>query len=139
MVFFLYVLLDTGHGNLTPRTTEGKLVTMLYALIGVPLMLMCLSSLGGFLAEALKSAYTKLCDSSRHIHSHAEYRHKRDYNMDTDDDNIGDDITILKENKRSIKLNCKNEVTISHFSCFCKPYFALCVVLKQQKFRVNLQ
>lgn len=51
----------TGHGNLTPRTSEGKVVTMLYALVGVPLMLMCLSSLGGFLAEALQCSYGRLC------------------------------------------------------------------------------
>lgn len=53
--------LYAGHGNLTPRTSEGKIVTMLYALVGVPLMLMCLSSLGGFLADALQCAYSKLC------------------------------------------------------------------------------
>lgn len=52
-----------GHGNLTPRTSEGKIVTMLYALVGVPLMLMCLSSLGGFLADALQCAYAKICGS----------------------------------------------------------------------------
>lgn len=34
---------------------------MLYALVGVPLMLMCLSSLGGFLAEALQCSYGRLC------------------------------------------------------------------------------
>lgn len=34
---------------------------MLYALFGVPLMLMCLSSLGGFLADALQCTYSKLC------------------------------------------------------------------------------
>lgn len=37
---------------------------MLYALFGVPLMLMCLSSLGGFLADGLQCTwhtYSKLC------------------------------------------------------------------------------
>lgn len=34
---------------------------MLYALFGVPLMLICLSSLGGFLAETLQCAYLRLC------------------------------------------------------------------------------
>lgn len=38
--------------------------TMLYALVGVPLMLMCLSSLGGFLAEALQCSYGRLCGGS---------------------------------------------------------------------------
>lgn len=46
---------------MTPRTPEGKLVTMFYALFGVPLMLMCLSSLGGLLAEALQCAYCRVC------------------------------------------------------------------------------
>lgn len=62
---FLITLLcdtpNTGHGNMTPRTAEGKLVTMVYALFGVPLMLMCLSSLGGLLAEALQCAYCRVC------------------------------------------------------------------------------
>lgn len=51
----------SGHGNMTPKTSEGKIVTIIYAIIGVPLMLMCLSSLGGLLAEALQCAYTRLC------------------------------------------------------------------------------
>lgn len=34
---------------------------MLYALVGVPLMLMCLSSLGGLLANALQCSYGKMC------------------------------------------------------------------------------
>lgn len=46
---------------MTPRTAEGKLVTIVYALFGVPLMLMCLSSLGGLLAEALQCAYCRVC------------------------------------------------------------------------------
>lgn len=59
-----FIYQRTGHGNLTPRTSEGKVVTMLYALVGVPLMLMCLSSLGGFLAEALQCSYGRLCGGS---------------------------------------------------------------------------
>lgn len=46
---------------MTPRTAGGKLVTMVYALFGVPLMLMCLSSLGGLLAEAIQCAYCRVC------------------------------------------------------------------------------
>jgi len=61
-ILFSYKL--SGHGNLTPRTNEGKIMTMLYAVVGVPLMLMCLSSLGGLLADALQCAYGKLCPTS---------------------------------------------------------------------------
>lgn len=59
-----------GHGNMTPRTAEGKLVTMFYALFGVPLMLMCLSSLGGLLAEALQCAYCRVCQRGTRRNGH---------------------------------------------------------------------
>lgn len=57
MCFFL----PTGYGNLAPRTPEGKVVTMLYALVGVPLMLLCLSNLGSFLADTFQFAYSHAC------------------------------------------------------------------------------
>lgn len=41
---------------------------MVYALVGVPLMLMCLSSLGGLLADALQCTYGKLCGTkNKHL------------------------------------------------------------------------
>lgn len=47
-----------------PRTSEGKIVSILYALIGVPLMLLCLSSLGGMLAEMLLTTRERFCGKS---------------------------------------------------------------------------
>ncbi|KFD55671.1 hypothetical protein M513_03419 [Trichuris suis] len=35
-----------GYGDITPRTTTGKVLTMMYALIGIPLMLYILKSWG---------------------------------------------------------------------------------------------
>lgn len=64
--FPILFMIHKGHGELTPKTSEGKIVTMLYALIGVPLMLMCLSSLGGFLADALECVYLKMCCINHH-------------------------------------------------------------------------
>lgn len=39
----------------------GKVVAMLYALVGVPLMLILLSTLGSLLAGGAKKGYLKLC------------------------------------------------------------------------------
>jgi hypothetical protein len=50
-----------GYGNLAPKTPEGKVVTMLYALVGVPLMLLCLSNLGTVLAGTFQFAYSHAC------------------------------------------------------------------------------
>lgn len=94
----------TGHGSLTPRTTEGKIITMLYALFGVPLMLMCLSSLGGFLAEALQCAYMKLCRPRRQCN-----------NINADDGDCGDNIDIdgIDEHKLKNRMRTdNNEVNV---------------------------
>ncbi|XP_055905739.1 uncharacterized protein LOC129941192 [Eupeodes corollae] len=61
LLYSVTVITTIGHGNLTPKSSAGKIATILYALIGVPLMLMCLSSLGGLLAEALQCTYTRIC------------------------------------------------------------------------------
>lgn len=55
------MLLTIGYGSLTPKTVEGKIVTMAYAMIGVPLMLMCLSQIGRVLAESVRHTYARLC------------------------------------------------------------------------------
>lgn len=59
-----WFLNNLGHGGFVPRTSAGKIVTILYALIGVPLMLLCLSSVGGMLAEMLLSSRERFCGES---------------------------------------------------------------------------
>jgi hypothetical protein len=61
-----------GYGNLAPKTPEGKVVTMLYALVGVPLMLLCLSNLGTVLAGTFQFAYSHAC-----CYACAKHQHQR--------------------------------------------------------------
>ncbi|XP_037954733.1 uncharacterized protein LOC119684706 [Teleopsis dalmanni] len=61
LLYSVTVITTIGHGSLTPKTAAGKIATILYALLGVPLMLMCLSSLGALLAEALQCTYARIC------------------------------------------------------------------------------
>uniref|UniRef100_T1GCS7 Potassium channel domain-containing protein n=1 Tax=Megaselia scalaris TaxID=36166 RepID=T1GCS7_MEGSC len=61
LLYSISVITTIGHGNFTPKTSSGKIATILYALVGVPLMLICLSSLGGLLADALQCTYSRLC------------------------------------------------------------------------------
>ncbi|XP_061396769.1 uncharacterized protein LOC133332385, partial [Musca vetustissima] len=79
LLYSVTVITTIGHGSLTPRTTGGKIATIFYALIGVPLMLMCLSSLGAILAEALQCTYARLCcRGPQYVHDNGGHRRHRD-------------------------------------------------------------
>ncbi|XP_050705296.1 potassium channel subfamily K member 18-like [Eriocheir sinensis] len=51
----------TGYGNLTPRTEWGKVATILYAIVGMPLMLLYMSNVGEILAHIFKFIYFRVC------------------------------------------------------------------------------
>ncbi|GLV36781.1 uncharacterized protein CBL_02384 [Carabus blaptoides fortunei] len=53
-----------SYGSVAPRTAWGKLVTILYALIGIPLMLIYLSTTGDVLARSFRRLYGKLCGTT---------------------------------------------------------------------------
>lgn len=50
-----------GYGNIAPKTPWGKVVTILYAIIGIPLLLLCLSNIGDAMAHSFKFIYWKVC------------------------------------------------------------------------------
>ncbi|XP_049826302.1 potassium channel subfamily K member 18 [Aethina tumida] len=61
LLYSLTLLTTVGNTRLTPRTAMGKIVAIIYAVIGVPLMLILLSALGGMLASGARRGYSKLC------------------------------------------------------------------------------
>ncbi|CAF1114149.1 unnamed protein product [Rotaria sordida] len=60
MLYSATVITTIGYGNITPKTTEGKIATMIYAMFGIPLMFMCLTYTGDLLAEAFITGYSKM-------------------------------------------------------------------------------
>lgn len=50
-----------GYGNIAPRTILGKMVTIIYAMVGMPLFLLYVSNMGDFLATCFRWGYVKLC------------------------------------------------------------------------------
>ncbi|XP_013793517.1 potassium channel subfamily K member 18-like, partial [Limulus polyphemus] len=49
------------YGNIAPKTNWGKLVTIVYAIIGIPLMFLYLTNIGDLLAKSFKYIYGRLC------------------------------------------------------------------------------
>ncbi|GAB0100449.1 TWiK family of potassium channels protein 18 [Sergentomyia squamirostris] len=60
-LYSLTVITTIGYGNLIPRTKWGKIATIVYAIIGMPLFLLYLSNIGDILAKSFKWIYAKVC------------------------------------------------------------------------------
>ncbi|KAH0808885.1 hypothetical protein GEV33_013907 [Tenebrio molitor] len=50
-----------GYGHISPKTQWGKIVTIFYAILGIPLMLLCLSNIGDIMATSFRFLYWRVC------------------------------------------------------------------------------
>merc|ERR1719238_939146 len=49
-----------GYGHISPKTTNGKMFCIIYALIGIPLMLVFMGTIGGWMAKTFTWFYSRL-------------------------------------------------------------------------------
>ncbi|KAL7061421.1 hypothetical protein AAHC03_01433 [Spirometra sp. Aus1] len=61
VLFAITVITTIGYGHVTPQTQYGKLLTMLYAVIGIPLFFSYLSTNGDAMASVFRLAYARGC------------------------------------------------------------------------------
>ncbi|XP_014241909.1 TWiK family of potassium channels protein 18-like isoform X2 [Cimex lectularius] len=73
-VFFCFTVYTTiGYGNLAPKTTLGRAVCIVYAIIGIPLFLIILTDFGKLMTRGLKKVwwcgkklfYSNLCQQRK--------------------------------------------------------------------------
>lgn len=51
----------SGYGHVAPITPLGRLVTIVYAVIGIPLTLLCLTNMGDLMAKGFRFLYARIC------------------------------------------------------------------------------
>ena len=63
MLYASTIVTTIGYGHITCVTDTGKIVTMLYAVIGIPMMFLCLANVGSSMAYFFRFIYARICCS----------------------------------------------------------------------------
>lgn len=61
LFYSIIVITTIGYGHIAPKTDWGKVATIFYAILGIPLMLLCLSNVGDILATSFRFLYWRIC------------------------------------------------------------------------------
>ncbi|XP_052802237.1 uncharacterized protein LOC128232612 [Mya arenaria] len=61
LLYAITVMTTIGYGHVAPITVEGRVATIAYALLGIPLTLLCLTNIGDVMAHGFRWLYGRVC------------------------------------------------------------------------------
>eukprot|EP00095_Tigriopus_kingsejongensis_P012240 maker-scaffold87_size395581-snap-gene-1.14 protein:Tk12240 transcript:maker-scaffold87_size395581-snap-gene-1.14-mRNA-1 annotation:"AGAP004717-PC" len=86
LFYSITVITTIGYGHIAPKTAVAKIVTIFYAIMGIPLTVLCWSNIGDAMANAFRFCYWRifcyLCTKKpRRKRRRAISRHQRSMSM----------------------------------------------------------
>ncbi|XP_050690481.1 TWiK family of potassium channels protein 7-like isoform X2 [Eriocheir sinensis] len=61
LLFTVTTMGSIGYGHIAPKTSAGRQLTILYSVVGIPLLLVFLANIGDFLANSFRYIYSRCC------------------------------------------------------------------------------
>ena len=61
LLFTVTIMTTVGYGHISPKSDNGQLFTIIYALIGMPLLMMFLGNIGNLFGDGIKYSYSRIC------------------------------------------------------------------------------
>ncbi len=61
ILYAVTIVTTIGYGHITCVTDAGKITTIFYALVGIPMMLLCMANIGSSMANLFRFVYAKIC------------------------------------------------------------------------------
>ncbi|KAL4224041.1 putative stabilization of membrane [Mactra antiquata] len=89
---------EIRYGHVAPKTDEGRIATIAYAVLGIPLTLLCLTNIGDVMAHGFRMLYGKVCCGVCCI----LFRPRRRRRLDPEKGiSAGEERLIMQENEKS--------------------------------------
>jgi len=61
LLFTITIMTTIGYGHICPKSFSGQLFTIVYALVGMPLLMLFLGNVGNAMGDGIKYSYSRIC------------------------------------------------------------------------------